>query len=107
VEPRSMTMETIEGHAEAGRISFATSLDESGRLVARIRSRARSSSPLLYVGHALLGKHVQSQIWVTFLERLAQACRGRILGEVIVQTDEVEETEADRGQRETPTIHVR
>jgi hypothetical protein len=107
VGSNTITMRTVEGHAEAGRISFAVTEDPAGRLVARIRSRARARSRLLYLGHSAVGKYIQSGIWIGFLNALAERCGGRPLGEVIVETADVEETAADRGLIELPTIHAR
>ena len=41
VEDGSFTLRTLEGHPEAGRITFGASRDAAGHLVLRIRSRAR------------------------------------------------------------------
>lgn len=104
IRPRCISLRTIRGHVEAGRISFGAYRDEAGRLVCRIRSRARSGNPLLAIGHALLGKHLQTRIWCTFLERLAESCGGKMLGGVLTETEPVTDSAADAGERECPTI---
>jgi len=96
VDDRSFTLQTLQGHPEAGRITFGAHRDAAGHLVARIRSRSRISSPHHYVGYKLIGKRAQTHAWVTFLERAATACGGRVLGGVMISTDEVTETEPDR-----------
>jgi hypothetical protein len=106
-EPRSLTLRTLEGHPEAGRITFGAYRDEAGRLVCRIRSRARQRNRRLFTGYLTVGIHGQTRVWVTFLERLAAACGGRVLGEVITSTDEVEELPEDRGIGEAPTFSLR
>lgn len=102
--PGSLTLRTLKGHPEAGRITFGAFRDEAGRLVCRIRSRARQRSRRLFAGYLMVGIHGQTRVWVTFLERLAAACEGRVLGEVLTSTDEVEELPEDRGVGEAPTL---
>jgi len=107
VDDRSLTMRTLDGHQEAGTITFGVYPDEAGRLVFRIRSRARQRNLPRFLGYELLGKHAQTQIWIHFLENWAQACGGKLVGDVILSTDEVEETAADRGEEEQPTFDPR
>jgi hypothetical protein len=106
VEPRSLTLRTLEGHIEAGRITFGAEQDETGRVILRIRSRSRISSPARYVGYEMVGKHAQTRIWVTFLERWAERCGGRIVGQVLLAWDRVEESPADTGETERPTFRT-
>jgi hypothetical protein len=104
IEPRSVTLLTLQGHIEAGRISFGASTDEAGRLVCRIRSRSRIGDYPRFVGYHLLGKHAQTRIWTTFLERLAQACGGHLIGRVLLSTDTVYDLPEDQGVRRAPTF---
>jgi hypothetical protein len=104
VDARRLTLRTLDGHLEAGRITFAATTDVGGRLVLRIRSRARLRNAPWYAAYALMGKHTQTRAWVTFLERLAADCGGQALGEVVQSTDRVEESPADRGEEEAPTL---
>ena len=106
VEPRSLTLRTIEGHPEAGRITFGCYHDEQGRLVFRIRSRARISNLVRLAGYYLMGRGGQTKIWTHFIERVAEGAGGRILGEIEVTTNHVEEMPADRGELDTPTFAV-
>jgi hypothetical protein len=101
-----LTLQTLDGHPEAGRITFGAYWDESGHLICRIRSRARLRDAPVYAGYALVGWHAQTRVWVTFLQRLAEACGGRVLGDVIVPTDEVEPTAEDLGRGGAPTFEV-
>jgi hypothetical protein len=107
VDDRSFTLQTLQGHPEAGRITFGAHRDAAGHLVARIRSRARIISPHHYVGYKLIGKRAQTRAWVTFLQRAAAACGGRLLGGVLLSTDEVTETNADRGETVAPASDLR
>jgi hypothetical protein len=106
VEPRSLTLRTLEGHIEAGRITFGAEQDQIGRVGLRIRSRSRISDPARYVGYEMVGKHAQTRIWVTFLERWAARCGGRIIGQVLLAWDRVEESRADAGEAEHPTFRT-
>lgn len=104
VEPQSLTLRTIQGHPEAGRITFGAHHDDQGRLVFRIRSRARINNLVRLVGYFLMGKAAQTHIWTTFIERVAEAIGGRIAGKVEVGTQEVEDSASDEGLLDTPTF---
>jgi hypothetical protein len=104
VDERSLTLRTQGGHIEAGRITFGAYHDEVDRLVCRIRSRARIADPVRLLGYVLLGKLAQTRIWIGFLERLAAACGGKLLDHVLVATDTVAESPADRGEEDAPTF---
>jgi hypothetical protein len=103
---RSLTLRTLDGHPEAGRITFGAYHDETGRLIFRIRSRARSSNKLKYVGYVFMGREMQRQVWITFIERIAELCGGHIESEITVKTTRVKSTLADRGEIDTPTFAV-
>lgn len=103
-EPRSLTLRTIQGHPEAGRITFGSYYDEQERLVFRIRSRARINNLVRLIGYFLMGKAAQTRIWTTFIERVAEAVGGKIQGKVEVSTEEVEESLPDMGGLDTPTF---
>ena len=102
--PCSLTLRTLQRHIEAGRITFAADRDLAGRLVLRIRSRARIGDPFRLVGYLAMGVHIQTRIWIVFLERWAAAIGGRMVGPVIHEFDRVQESLADRGAREAPTL---
>lgn len=107
LEPHSLTLTTLEGHAEAGRITFGAFHDEAGRLVCRIRSRARLRDRAILGGYRLAGRHAQSRVWTTFLQRLAAECGGQILGGVLASSDVVEELPEDRAAGAAPTLSLR
>lgn len=104
VDERSFTMRTLEGHPEAGRITFGAYYDERGQLTFRIRSRARASTSLKAIGYNLFGKMMQTRVWVVFIERLAAACGGTIQGEVQTAEKEIDGNIADTGELHTPTF---
>lgn len=73
--PDGFTLVTLEGHPEAGHITFSVEEDPTtrGMLRARIESRARSRDALVAAAYGTLGigKQVQTEVWITFLQRLA------------------------------------
>jgi len=71
----SFTLVTLDGHPEAGHITFT--VDENARsqgiLLVRIESWARARDALVAAAYGTLnlGKQVQTEVWITFLQRLA------------------------------------
>ena len=95
VDDVSLTLRTLDGHPEAGRISFKADRDEQGRMRFQIRSRARSGGILHYLGFLLLGRSMQARCWIRFIGRVAQACGGTLDGPIRVKTSRVDQGEAD------------
>ena len=104
---RSLTIQTLDNHPEAGRITFGALQDAQGRPVFRIRSRARANGLLNYLGYELLGKELQARTWITFIERVVAACGGRAVGGIRVQTREVPESSDDIEAAPGPTFPTR
>jgi hypothetical protein len=104
IDARRLTMQTVEGHPEAGRITFGAYLHQDGHLIFRIRSRARLRDRFRLIGYRLLGRAMQTRVWITFCQRVAEECGGRIIGEVQTETREVREELSDRGIAEQPTF---
>jgi hypothetical protein len=88
----SFTFVTLEGHPEAGQITFALSRQDAppGMLRFEINSWARSRDMLvsLTYEHIGIGKQVQKNVWVSFCENVAEASGGVPSGEVKVTTEE-------------------
>lgn len=103
-DEHSLTLRTLRGHPEAGRISFGARHDDRGRLEFRIRSRARSSGLLPYLGFHVLGKQMQARCWIRFIQRVAEACGGRIEGRIRVKTRRVDEEPSDQLGGDVPTF---
>ncbi|QDV33472.1 DUF1990 family protein [Tautonia plasticadhaerens] len=100
----SMTMRTLQGHPEAGRITFSAGKDPAGRPSFRIRSRTRANGLMNFAGFLLMGKQMQARCWINFIGNVAEACDGRVLDAVKVRTRVVEERPADRpGGPDEPT----
>jgi hypothetical protein len=92
VTPTSFTFVTLEGHPEAGQITFAAKRHPGKRRALRfeIRSWARSRDMLVSLGYneGKIGKEIQKNAWVAFCERVAEASGGAILDKVQVETEE-------------------
>lgn len=107
VQPRVLTLRTLDGHMEAGRISFGAYLEnktgENGKTVIRIRSRARSASRRHHAAYLVLGHGVQAKLWEVFVARVAARC-GEENAQVEQVTRRVKSTLADLGELDTPTF---
>jgi hypothetical protein len=90
VSPTAFEFVTLEGHPEAGRISFEVHpLDaRPDALRFEIHSVARSRDGLVAFAYDTIGggKLMQEATWVEFCERVAQASGGQALGAVTVET---------------------
>jgi hypothetical protein len=104
VDDVSLTLRTLEGHPEAGRVSFGAGRDDEGRLTFRIRSRARSGGLIHYLGFLMMGRAMQARCWIRFIGRAAEICGGRLAGPVRVSTTKVAEEPADVGGPDLPTF---
>lgn len=94
VTPTSFTFVTLKGHPEAGQICFRLQPhpDQPDTLRFEIMSWARSRDMLVSLAYheGKVGKEVQKNAWVTFCERVVEASRGELLGEISVITEERE-----------------
>ncbi len=92
VTPRSFTFVTLEGHPEAGQITFELSRATLRPWAMRfeISSWARSRDMIVSLSYheGKLGKAIQQNAWVTFCERVVEASGGTAIGEVQVVTEE-------------------
>jgi hypothetical protein len=104
VDSRSITLRTMDGHIEAGRNTFGFYNDAEGRLVCRVRSRARVRDLPRLFSYWLGGKGAQSTIWTQFLEHVAAAVGGELVGGVREETTEVRDSSADAGDGDGPTF---
>lgn len=88
--PESFTLVTLEGHPEAGHITFSVSYSQPDACSVCIESWARARDGMVAAAYATLGigKQVQTEAWVTFLQRLSTMADGNGTPEVRI-TDEV------------------
>lgn len=92
----SITLGTLEGHPEAGRITFGVYPNADGEAVFHIRSRARSGSPRFALGFPAAGEPMQTNAWTGFIDRVAAVVARGVRDVIHVETKRVQETDADR-----------
>lgn len=84
--PCSITLGTMLGHPEAGRITFGAYRNDAGDVIFHIRSRARSSSIWTYCGFLVGGDPMQTESWTVFVNNVAAVCGNGVEGEVHAET---------------------
>jgi hypothetical protein len=92
----SLTLATLSGHPEAGRITFGAYPDAGGGVVFHIRSRARASSKLMVASFLAAGEATQTSTWSSFVKRVAVSLGDGVRHAIHVETREVDEGPADR-----------
>ncbi len=97
VDDVSLTLRTLDGHPEAGRITFKAGRNPEGRITFQIRSRARAGGLIHYLGFLMLGRTMQARCWIRFIGRVARACGGSLAGPVRVKTSRADEVPSDCG----------
>jgi hypothetical protein len=100
----SITLCTLEKHPEAGKITFGAYRDARGDMVFHIRSRARASSYLRYVGFLVAGEPMQLSAWTDYIDRLAELVGAGVRGPVSEETRRVPEDESLDGLEAQPTF---
>jgi hypothetical protein len=100
----SLTLATIEGHPEAGRITFGAYRNRAGEVVFHIRSRARSSSPVKYAAFVAAGEPMQTTTWTDFIDCVAHTAGEGVLGVIHASTEEIEDEPEDPETVCSPTF---
>ena len=106
-DAQSLTLGTVEGHPEAGRITFGAYRNDFGDVIFHIRSRARSSSRTKYAGFLALGEAMQTTCWTTFVNTVACTVGEGVVGYVHAVTSRLGEDEAEHDALHTPTFFAR
>lgn len=104
--PQSLTFATLEGHPEAGRITFGAYRNAEGDVLFHIRSRARSSTAAKRLGFLAIGDAMQTNTWTDFVRNVAALVGTSIAGVIHADTIEVEEQPEDEGSPCAPTFHA-
>lgn len=94
-DERSLTVGTLPGHPEAGRITFGAYRNDDGDVVFHIRSRARSSSRSRLLGFLFAGDPMQTNTWSDFINRLALTFGAGVAGAVHAEKRQVEPEPGD------------
>ncbi|MFL5302892.1 MAG: DUF1990 family protein [Anaeromyxobacteraceae bacterium] len=105
-DAQSLTLATLAGHPEAGRITFGAYRNERGDVVFHIRSRARAGSALKYLGWRGVGEAMQTNTWIDFVNRVAAAAGDGVVGNITADTQPIAEEPEDVA-RTSPTFLAR
>lgn len=105
-DAQSLTLGTLAGHPEAGRITFGAYRNRRGDVLFHIRSRARSSTRFNYVGFLGAGEPMQTNTWTTFVNRVAVFGGQGVLGWIHAETTRCGD-EPDEVSRGAPTYFAR
>jgi hypothetical protein len=84
--PQTLTLVTMTGHPEAGRITFGAYRNDYGDVIFHIRSRARSSTRARYVGFLVMGEAMQTTTWTDFATSVAFTFGEGVIGYVHADT---------------------
>ena len=103
-DTQSITLGTLEGHPEAGRITFGAYRNPAGDVIFHIRSRARSASTSKRLGFLAIGDAMQTNTWTDFISNTAAAVGAHILDAIRAETKEVEELPDDDHPLHLPTF---
>ena len=102
--PQSVTLATLQGHPEAGRITFGCYRNADGAVIFHIRSRARSTTSLKRVGFLLIGEAMQTNTWADFIRNTAAAVGAHIADVIHADTQDVDELPEDAEPLSAPTF---
>jgi hypothetical protein len=97
----SITLATLEGHPESGRITFGAYRSERGDVVFHIRSRARSSSRMHLTEYFTAGEGMQTATWAGFINAVARHAGEGVLGDLVAKSEKVEDSPDDDGDGPT------
>lgn len=101
---QSITLGTMEGHPEAGRITFGAYTNPEGELIFHIRSRARSTTLAKRLGFMAIGEAMQTSTWTDFIRHTAALAGATIRDVIHADTQTVEELADDDEPLQRPTF---
>ncbi|WP_164011213.1 DUF1990 family protein [Pyxidicoccus trucidator] len=103
-DAQSLTLATLPGHPEAGRITFGAYRNEHGDVIFHIRSRARSGSQFHYMGFITAGEAMQTNTWTEFVLRAAVTAGEGVVGVIHADTTELEDEPEGSDPEQDPTF---
>ena len=101
---QSLTLATVEGHPEAGRITFGAYRNPHGDVIFHIRSRARSTSAAKRLGFLAIGEAMQTNTWTDFIRNTAVLVEAGISDVIHADTCVVDDTPDDDDPLRMPTF---
>ncbi|MCP3136748.1 DUF1990 family protein [Pyxidicoccus xibeiensis] len=106
-DEQSLTLATLPGHPEAGRITFGAYRNDLGDVIFHIRSRARSGSTFHYVGFVTAGEAMQTNTWTEFVLRAAATAGEGVVGAIHADTTELDDEPEGGDPEHGPTFVAR
>lgn len=103
-DAQSFTLGTLEGHPEAGRITFGAYRNPAGGVIFHIRSRARSSSGPTRLGFLAIGDAMQTTTWTDFITSVAVTLGTPVQDVIHAESNEVEPVPEDEFPLQAPTF---
>ena len=95
MDENSVTIGTVKGHPEAGRITFGAYRNPRGDVVFHIRSIARSGGRMQLLGFKALGEAMQTNTWTDFINRISACAGSGVIGEIRAETQERDDDEIE------------
>jgi len=92
---QTLTLATLIGHPEAGRITFGAYRNDYGDVIFHIRSQARSSTRAGRVGFLMMGEAMQTATWADFVTSVAFTFGEGVIGYVHAETSRIHGRRAD------------
>ena len=89
----SITLATLAGHPEAGRITFGAYRNADGQVIFHIRSRARASTRANYLGFVFGGDPMQTATWTDFVTNVGLTFGAGVEGLVHADTNVIDANE--------------
>lgn len=99
----SITIATLRGHPEAGKITFGAYPNGNGDVVFHIRSRARAASPAMLVGFLTGGDPMQTNTWSEFVDRVAHSVGDGVIRQIHAEKKKVQDEALD-AELAAPTL---
>ena len=100
------TLVTLDGHPEAGHITFrvVTDDDTPDTIRVQIESWARARDAVVHAAYATLGigKQIQTEVWITFLQRLSTLAGMHTTPEVQLTTEQLPQKGLSSPAGDTP-----
>lgn len=103
-DANSITLGTLKGHPEAGKITFGAYPNEHGDVIFHIRSKARSSDQLRYAGFLAVGEPMQTNTWTDFVDCVAHTAGDGVVGVIHAETTEINDDPEDPETVCSPTF---
>lgn len=106
-DEQSLTLGTLQGHPEAGRITFGAYCNARNDVIFHIRSRARSGSRLTYAGFLAAGEAMQTNTWTDFIGAVAHTFGSGVIGFIHCATQRAPDASQAATEECAPTFLAR